>query len=288
MSKLFLVLLVSALSLYCSPNTPTPEILARVSPTPTPTLAMPPAVEVAIPWKQTIGMTRYLWDSNDLYVRKGVNKEIPLFSRAAKKYHTTFGKEGGRCFLSNYFTPGAILGDVVSYEHESGFHCGTVSGEWRYATVDIRNSTRFLDLRDFFDDDELLRAFLANAQLSADVRKSIDEKKLDAMPTTLAQLSAFLTRYDYQIFNGESYFEEDYLTRFAFHHISGDTVCVRVSATSTSTAGRANHEYADIYLPIPEKLSEILQKADTGNQGFLMKDAETKVGTKPATFESRF
>lgn len=287
MSKLALLLLLSAFGLECGTNVPASNIPATISPMPTPTESNPPD-DVLIPWEQTIGTTSYRWDGKDLHTKISQAKEIPLFSRAARQYHRSFKNGGGRCFLSNYFSPASVVGDLVSYEHESGFICGTASGEWRYATVDVSNATRFLDLRNFFTEDELLLALLANAQLASDIQKSIGEKKLDVVPTTMKQLSGFLTKHDYQLFNGSSYFEPDYLTRFAFHHLEGERICIRVSATSTSTAGRANHEYLEIYLPIPNKLHDRVRKAASGEQGFLMKDSQAKVGTACATFESKF
>lgn len=287
--RVCIVLLFAVFGFGCDSNVLPTNVVAIVSPSPTPSVAITtPPEDVFIPWQQIFGTTKYRWNGKDLYFKRSLANEVAIFELAAKRYHASFEKEGGRCLLSNYFTPAAVVGDIVSYEHESGIICGTASGEWRYVTIDVAKPKRFLDLSDFFTDDQILRAFLADPQLSSDVQKSITERKLDAIPTTLKELSAFLTKYDYQIYNGNSYFQSDYLTRFAFHHVEGETICVRVSATSTSTAGRANHQYAEIFLPIPDKLRDALRKADAGNEGFLMKDSATKVGTKPAEFESRF
>lgn len=288
-----LTLILFTLYLFgCNIPVPSSTTPADVLPTPSPTPTIPPpADDVLIPWMGTIGSTDYHWNGKDLFVGRKRAKKVGIFSQAANKYRESFPKAGGKCDVGSFFSLSAIAGDLVGYEHESGFggiNCGVESGEWRYGTVDVSNTARFLDLRNFFTEEQLLRAFLANPQLSSDIQKSIDEKKLDAVPATLEDLSVFLTRYDYQIFDGNSYFKPDYLQRFVFHHVDGETICVRVSATSTSTAGRAIHDYAEIYLPIPDRLRLWLQKADAGDDGFLMKDAATKVGTKPATFELKF
>ncbi len=292
MGKIYLLMLTIGCLIGCGTAIPSSNMTAPVSPTPTPTVVdVTPPDNVSIPWKQTIGSTNYRWNGKDLFVRRSKGSETSIFPNALRKYRASFPTNGRKCLLDSFFNPAAVVGDLVSYEHESGFggvNCGVESGEWRYATVDVSNPTRFLDLRSFFTEDRLLRAFLANSQLSSDIQKSISDKKLDAVPATLKDLSAFLTRYDYQIFNGDSYYEPDYLQRFVFHHLEGETICIRVSTTSTSNAGRAIHQYAEIFLPIPGKLRDPFKKADAGDAGFLMKDAETKVGTKAATFESKF
>lgn len=286
MSKKALLLLLLAFVLNCNkpvsePATPT------IAPTPTPARAQAkPADSVLRRWEQTVGRTSYRWDGKDLYAKQSSDREIPIFNRAAIQHRRSFERSG--CELSNYFSPAAVVGGLVSYEHETnwgGVNCGVSSGEWRLATVDVSDSTRFLDLRSLFGDLDLLNALLENQQLSSDIQKSIYGKKLDAVPNTLDDLSKFLTKFDYQLFDGDSYFETDYLSRFAFHHLEGQNVCIRISATSTSTAGRAIHDYVEILLPIPERLRDKLQKADSGTEGFLMKDAETKVGTAYATIE---
>lgn len=259
------------------------------SPTPVPAAkAQQPSEDVMIPWEEVIGETVYRWNGEDLYVRKAGYREIPLFSQAARDYHSSLQSEGRRCLVTSYFTPVAVVGDLVSYEHESGIICGTVSGEWSFATIDVTNPKRTPDLREFFTSEQLLHSFLANPEVSSDIQRAVDAGKLDSRPDALEKLTAFLTSYDWEKFNGNSYFEPDYLTRFALHHVEGELVCIRVSTTSMSTAGRANHEYVELYFPISEKLRGLLQKADARSDGFLMKDAGSKVGTKPAVFESRF
>ena len=283
-------LFLAIFSLSCGREVPVLSGVATTSRSPTTAVAIPTSPpDILIPWQRQIGNINYRWDGKDLYSKQHSRKDIvPIFALATKRYRSSFEKDGGRCSLSTYFIPAAVVGDLVSYEFESGFFCDTASGEWRYATLDVARPKAFLDLRDFFDDDQILRAFLTDPQLASDIQKSIAEKKLDAVPTTLESLSSFLTKFDYQIYDGNSFFEADYLTRFAFHHLEGEAICIRVSATSTSTAGRANHQYAEIFLPVPNKLRDVLQKADTGSEGFLMKNSATKVGTLAATLESRF
>lgn len=289
MTKLALLLVTVVYLFGCQADVSLSSATTNVSPTstPPPINRIPDASDdVFLAWKETIGSTEYRWDGKDLFIRRNKAQETGIFSQAARKYRSSFEKSGDKCRLDSYFTPSAVVGDLVSYEHESDFggdRCGVMSGEWRYATVDISDSTRFHDLRNFFAEDQLLKAFLANPQLSSDIQKSVDSTRLDGLPTTLKELSTYLTGRDYEIFNGESYFEPDYLERFVFHHTEGDMVCVRVSASSTSTAGRAIHEYAEILLPVPERLRDSLKKADARDAGFLMKDAAATVGTKAAT-----
>jgi len=289
LTMIVIVFLVLAMCGSCATKAPKPTVAATITPgSQTPAVPETPPDDVCIPWLQRIGTTRYRWDCKDLYAKHLPAKKVGLFALAAERYKSSFEGEGGSCSVSTYFTPVAVVGDLVGYEFESGVYCGTVQGEWWYTTVDVAKPTKPLDLRTFFTDDQILRAFLADPQLSSDIQRSVAEHKLPAVPTTLRDLSRFLTKFDYQIYNGESYFEADYLTRFVFHHLDGDTIYIRVSATSTSTAGRAIHQYAEIGLPIPDRLRDALRKANAREEGFLMNNSVTKLGTKPATFEARF
>lgn len=294
MTKLVFLLLTSLHLLGCRTDAPLSNLKSNGSTisTPTPIDRLPDASDdVFLPWKQTVGTTEYRWDGEDFFVRRNKTREIGIFSQAARKHRSSFEKSGDKCSLDNFFTPSAVVGDLVSYEHETGFggdKCGVVSGEWRYATVDTSDLTHFLDLRKWYKEDQLLKAFVANQQLASDIQKSIVSKKLNAIPTTLKELTSYLTRYDHEIYNGQSYFASDYLERFIFHRVEGEMICIRVSATSTSNVGRAIHQYAEILLPIPESLRDFFRKADAGEAGFLMKDAAAKVGTKAALIELTF
>jgi hypothetical protein len=168
------------------------------------------------------------------------------------------------------------------------------SGDYIYPTLvefgdeeasKVRTS-KVVAITDLFSEADVLAALLANSQISRDISKALSENKMKSPPTTLSEFSdSIFTKYMSDVFDGAFYLRKDYLTRFVFHHIEGDKVAVWISLTSTSHAAQAVHEHVEILLPIPDKLREPLVLADSGQQGFLMKDAEKYVGTSRAKFE---
>src|SRR5206468_2838286 len=66
----------------------------------------------------------------------------------------------------------------------------------------------------------------------------------------------------------------DVLTRFAFHHLEGDTVAVRLGLPPHSGAIRTEHQQLGLLLPIPHSLKQELGLATSRQQRFLMSDGE--------------
>lgn len=299
MKKLLIIFLIAIGTFSCAKSTstisndevasalPTPEF-QDTGPIPGTGLDEAPSEDITRDWKEAINRTQYSWDGKELYVNIPGKNRLELFRKIAKDYLSSFQSEGGRCLNSSYFKIAAVVGDLVSYSHESSQVCGTVQGEWLYSTVNVSSPTPPLDLKHMFSEEELFKALIANNQISNDIHKSINEQKLAKMPENFRELNAFLTKYDYQLFDGASFFGQDYLTRFAFHHLEENNVVIRIAASPTSTAGRAIHRYVEIKLPIPDSLRTNLTRANDGEAGFLMTDAISKVGTSPAVFEEYF
>jgi hypothetical protein len=66
--------------------------------------------------------------------------------------------------------------------------------------------------------------------------------------------------------------EKDLLSNFAFDHIEGNKVAVRIGLSGAGTC-RENLTQIGILLPIPPALKNALGDANSGKGGFLMKDA---------------
>jgi len=73
--------------------------------------------------------------------------------------------------------------------------------------------------------------------------------------------------------------------QFSIHHVEGDKVSVWISSLRQTPPTRALREHLELLLPIPENLRESFLSADSGKEGFLMKDSEKYVGASYAEFE---
>ena len=72
-------------------------------------------------------------------------------------------------------------------------------------------------------------------------------------------------------------FSEDMLSRYAFHHVSGNRVAVRIGLSHGCEANRGGLTQLGVYLPIPAALSAPLTAAAAGKQGFLMARAPNQM-----------
>jgi hypothetical protein len=78
--------------------------------------------------------------------------------------------------------------------------------------------------------------------------------------------------------NGQFGFQGDFLERFAFHHVEGNNVAVRLNVSWNYEIYRFSSTQIGILLPVPARLRKALQDADARRQGFLMRDAKKVAG----------
>ena len=74
----------------------------------------------------------------------------------------------------------------------------------------------------------------------------------------------------------------DFLTRFAFHHLEGDLVAVRLNLPSIAFAYRS--QQIGLLLPIPSELRQPFALAAIGHEGFFMKEAPRGIRNKLTKF----
>jgi hypothetical protein len=121
-------------------------------------------------------------------------------------------------------------------------------------------------LTDYFPEQEVLKALLNDVL--------IKEALAGESPSSLTKLFKLLEGQQFEI-NGVPYlFPRDFLTRFAFHHLQGDKVGVRLGLPSSGGAARGLHAELDLLLPFPPALKEPLTLAAAGKAGFLIQDQE--------------
>ena len=120
-----------------------------------------------------------------------------------------------------------------------------------------------VNLTDYFQESDILNALLADSVIS----EALKEAGVSTPPKTLAALPKVFAKNGYLI-KGELSLRSDFLTRFAFHHLEGDMVAVRLNLTSIAFGYRS--QQIGLLLPVPAALKQPLASAASGEEGFLM------------------
>lgn len=151
----------------------------------------------------------------------------------------------------------SIVGPYICYQEdyyaEGGAHpsYGTL-----YHTYNIKTDTS-IRMQDLFNEQDLLLALQKNEL----VQNYLIEKK------NSVSLEALFKNLDGDC---EFYFSMGILENFAFHHVEGNLVEVRIGLSYGCEVMRGNFEQIALYLPIPKSLKKLLKTAE--KKGTLMCD----------------
>jgi len=249
------------------------------------------------------------WTTRDLYVEPEIGRLwAPLVSRGYDDFlnlQAKFSRADNQCTYDRYLSLLSVVGSLISYKDEYSDYCGGAHGSEsvRFTTVDISktkrlayatgNSTPLMDvditdartgivnLSDYFTEGDLVNALLSDQVM----RRAISSSQVTNHPKTLREILNQLSSEGYML--GDSGFElpSDYLTRFAFHHLEGDRVAIRISLRPASVANQSQHAELGLLLRIPDGLRSALNAAASKREGFLMKDSKQIAGGKFTCFK---
>ena len=134
-----------------------------------------------------------------------------------------------------------------------------------------------MKLTDYFPEKAVFQALLADPGVKKALARR--EPPLPQSPRSLGELYASFK--DEPLDDGECSYElpEDFLTRFAFHHLEEGNVAIRLALPCLGR-GLPGPFYLelDLLLPVPETLKEPLALAQTRKAGFLMQDQRRHSG----------
>ncbi len=252
-------------------------------------------------WSGESGGVRVVWTTSDLYRRSASETEsiwAPLVQKGFEDFvAVVIGDKpemhnSERCRYERTFKVLSVVGAVVSFEDQYKDDCGgahpsadtrfttidlSKPGEVRYAreedspmmNVDLAKLGKVSRLSDYFSERDILQALTAEPN----IQKAIDALDHKRSPQSLAELPQLFASDDYALGDSDFELRPDFLTRFAFHHVEGDRVAIRIGLPPQSGANRTRHKELEIFLPAPESLREQLKLAASRQQGFLMSDA---------------
>jgi hypothetical protein len=185
------------------------------------------------------------------------------------------------CEQSRELSVLSLVGTVVSYQQADYVSClgaAHPSAQTSYQTLNLARPAQLPLLTDLFSEASVLTSLLAEPTIRAALR----DLKPAKLPSTTQQLVSVLTQWGGSCAYS---FPKDLLSRFAFHHLEGGKVAVRIGLSHGCEAMRGNLYPLGILLPIPNTLSLPLRKAQSRQAGFLMKDQRRIAQKKVTVFE---
>jgi len=217
-----------------------------------------PLVSVAensVPLKKAHNPTSNYWS-----VRK-VNGKIIAVNSMTKARKTVFTDVNKEDEISNYEISslvGPILSVAESLYWEGGAHPGHLA---RLETINLDTGKTPVLLTDIFPEEEIVKA-LRNDKV---VKKALGKKHPK-------KLSEIMEMADGGCEISFSHTNES----FAFHHVKGGNVAVRIGLPHGCEAMRGNYTELGIYLPIPHNFTEYLKQAEKNHT--LLKHLKNRPG----------
>jgi hypothetical protein len=168
----------------------------------------------------------------------------------------------------------SLVGSLLTIFDEWSSYCmGTAHPQYYqlYKTIDLTNGNT-VTLTDYFPEEKILEALRSDPYIG----KAL--KQYPGIPTN--SVTEFIPKLTEQA-GCEFGFDEDLLTRLAFHHVEGDRVAIRLGVSNISHhVCRKEISQLGILLPIPENLLKPLENAKAQTEGILMENLQKVSGDK--------
>jgi len=222
----------------------------------------------AVIWQGTSGGFDWTWRDSGLSVSRDGGKPRELLHPDPALDSCADAQESYRLV--------SVVGPLASLEHGTWADCGGAhpSAVTSYEVVDATRPARRTTLLDYFSEADVLGALQADPL----VRKALGHVR----PATVRELLKFLSgKTGGGDPEGCGYaFSEGMLASFAFHHVEGGAVAVRIGLSHGCEVMRGNLTQLGLLLPIPRTLAANVGAAAMRQEGFLMKDSSAIRGDR--------
>ncbi|MEN9354481.1 MAG: hypothetical protein RL318_1806 [Fibrobacterota bacterium] len=165
------------------------------------------------------------------------------------------------CESNEVVVPRSLVGGIASWRSSSSGYCEGAAHPWAFSSF----RTKILATDSSAD----LRRIFAESDLLAALRRDGVVKKLSPTPPT--SLTDIENLNDSTCIMG---FGSGMWTSFAFHHLQGDSVAVRIGLSHGCEVARGSFTQLGILLPVPPAWKEALRAAERSGQ--LMESLEKK------------
>lgn len=160
----------------------------------------------------------------------------------------------------------SVVGPLVSVEEGGGGYVKGTAHPYayrRYVAMDMRKRGKPAVLSELFPKRALYEALMADTI----VQQALAGKKPGNFEALMTALDGYVGP------DCEYRFDRDMLSSFAFHHVKGNRVAVRIGLTHGCEAARGALTVLGMYLPIPAALAGDLAAAQSRKVGFLQERA---------------
>ena len=265
-------------------------------------------------WEGDSGKFSIRWTNKDIYIEKD-GKIEKLFTDFAKKYYDinfkyesdystklnkyVKTKKLNSCDISINGKIASLIGQYLTLEIEEFYFCGVVQYYSHWIVFDLENQDnvqfvsdekdsyaigRGLKLTDFFDDQEIIEAFLSDSEVKETVKvigKGYQPKSTSELLNWFHIKSEIYSETDYAKkpfeFENIAFEKSNYallnnraLTGFAFNRLEDEKFIVQVSLTPHFK--KHGIEFLELKLNVPNNLRDQLKPAEPKQSGFLGKD----------------
>jgi hypothetical protein len=171
-----------------------------------------------------------------------------------------------------------VVGSIISVERNDYVNCpGTAHPSvitW-YSVIDAASPRRVVALNELFPERDIFAALMEDAIVKKTLAKA-GVPTPGSLPELIRTLAATEGECEYA-------FTEDMLSHFAFHHLEGDKVAVRIGLSHGVEACRGELTQLGLLLPVPASLASALKAADAGSGGYVMRDLKKIAGDAKST-----
>jgi hypothetical protein len=233
----------------------------------------------------------------------GVKRSFEAFAASLNAPQAGGGTDAAHCTYERTFKILSAVGSLLSFEEAYYAFCQgwahpavetrltaldlAKPGELAYADsatfppidIDLSDAGKAVQLTDIAAASDILRALLHDPI----IRKTVENIAQPASVRTLQELQQLLADQSLEVGECLFRFPEDVFTRFAFHHLEGDHIAVRLGLPPNVSACRTQHAQLGLLLPIPPALQKALTLAASRQAGFLMQDQKKIAGTRVTT-----
>jgi hypothetical protein len=238
-------------------------------------------------WSGTSGGFKIRWTENDIQAhpakfpriifsaRSLAEKEFALFKTDEMRY----GFKKGYCEFVGSYRILSLAGSIMSFFEETDVSCEEEAHPSRYLSftaIDLKKpgsvSQKLVKLTDYFPKSAIYQALMAEPRVRQALARR--EPPLRRSPRNLAEL--YTAFKDVGMDTGEIIYvwPDDFLARFAFHHLLGNQVAIRLALPALGPSNLGDYLELQLLLPVPQSLKTPLALASTGKEGFLMQDQE--------------
>jgi hypothetical protein len=266
-------------------------------------------------WRGRSGDFLLTWRTSDLRVTSGkrsaqvafsvfpsVKRDFEAFLAALRASGAREGATAEPCTYERTFRILSVVGSLLSLEDGYYAYCRgwahpavatrfttldvTRPGELVYVEgaafppidLDVSRLGKAVSLTDIAAESDILEALLGDPI----VRRALQQVGQLA-PSTLEQLQQLLAHQSLEAGECLFRFPRDVFTRFAFHHLEGSRIAVRLGLPPIVEPCRTQHAQLGLLLPIPRALKKDLTLAASRQAGFLMRDHKKIAGKRVTT-----